>query len=105
MAHDLRGTQQLTLGAFLKGLRTRIHSEARTLGTHERLPCRWGKPVTQDELSEAAGVTRIWYCRLESDARIRASTRVLSRIADALMLTAEERFRLFQLGIPEVQPV
>jgi transcriptional regulator with XRE-family HTH domain len=97
--------QSVTLGAFLKALRIRIHCEVRALGPHERLPSRLGKRVTQEEIAEAVGVSRVWYCRLESDASARASMRVLNRLADVLMLSADERVRVIQLAIPETQRV
>jgi transcriptional regulator with XRE-family HTH domain len=95
--------RSVALGAFLKSLRMRIHCEVRALGSYERLPCRRGRRVTQEEASEAVGVSRVWYATLESGATVRTSTRVLSRLADVLMLGAEERIRLFQLAIPEFE--
>jgi transcriptional regulator with XRE-family HTH domain len=95
----------VTLGAYLKSLRVRLNREVRALGPYERLPSRRGKRVTQEETAEAVGVSRVWYATLESDAVIRTSTRVLSRIADVLMLSAQERTRLLDLAIPELQGV
>ncbi len=92
----------MTLGAFLKSMRGRVHCKSRTLGSYERLPCRRGKRVTQEETAEAAGMSRVWYAILESDAATQTSTRVLSRLADVLMLSAAERVKLFQLAIREV---
>jgi transcriptional regulator with XRE-family HTH domain len=92
----------VTLGAFLKTLRMRIHGELCALGPYERLSSRRGKRVTQEEAAEAIGVSRVWYATLESDARVRASTGALSRLADVLMLSADERVRLFQLAIPDL---
>jgi transcriptional regulator with XRE-family HTH domain len=95
----------MTLGAFLKSLRIRVHCESRALGPYERLPTRRGKRVTQEEIAEVIGVSRVWYAALESDAAMRTSTRVLSRLADVLMLSADERASLVQLAIPELQRV
>jgi transcriptional regulator with XRE-family HTH domain len=58
--------------------------------------------VTQGELAEAIGVSREWYAVLESVARTRTSTALLSRLADALMVTPDERARLFHLALPEL---
>jgi transcriptional regulator with XRE-family HTH domain len=59
--------------------------------------------VTQEELAEAIGVGREWYVQLECETgKTRASTGLLRRLADALMVTPEERVRLFQLAIPDV---
>jgi transcriptional regulator with XRE-family HTH domain len=95
----------VTLGAFLKTRRMRIHREVRALGPHERLPSRRGKRVTQEEVAEAVGVSRVWYWRLESDDPIRTSTRLLRHLADVLMLSADERVQLFELAIPDLQRV
>ena len=92
----------VTLGAYLQTLRLRIHRASPALGPYERLPSRRGKRVTQEEIADAAGVSRVWYATLESDAAIRTSTRVLSRLADALMLSTDERVRIFQLAFPEL---
>jgi transcriptional regulator with XRE-family HTH domain len=62
-----------------------------------------GKAVTQAELAEAIGVSREWYALLECGAaRTRASTGLLGRLADALMVTPDERGRLFHLTVPEL---
>jgi hypothetical protein len=46
------------LSAFLKRCRARIHSEALVLGTYLRFLMRVGKPVSQQEVAEAAGISR-----------------------------------------------
>jgi transcriptional regulator with XRE-family HTH domain len=90
------------LALLLKFLREGIDCDARTLGPHARLPKRRGKRVTREELAEAVGVTREWYAALESGAAsCRASTGLLDRLADVLMVTPEERTRLFHLALPE----
>jgi transcriptional regulator with XRE-family HTH domain len=71
------------------------------LGPWERLPIRHGRPVTQEELAEAVGVSRNWYRQLESGA-VRASTKLLDRLAKVFAFTPEERTKLFVLGIPEI---
>jgi transcriptional regulator with XRE-family HTH domain len=91
-----------TLGAFLKSLRLRIDRSAETLGPYQRLPARRGRVASQEEIAEALDVSRGWYGLLESGAKIRASTRLLARIADVLMLSDEERTELFRLAVPEV---
>jgi transcriptional regulator with XRE-family HTH domain len=58
--------------------------------------------VTQEEIAEAVGVSRNWYRRLESGASVRASTKLLDRLAHALALTPDERMTLFTLAIPEL---
>jgi transcriptional regulator with XRE-family HTH domain len=59
-------------------------------------------PVTQEELAEAVGVSRVWYAQLEIGTSKRVSTDLLGRLGDALMLDKAQRATLFQLGIPEL---
>jgi transcriptional regulator with XRE-family HTH domain len=89
-------------GIFLKTLRRRLPPETARLGSWERLPARRGRPVTQEEIAEVVGVSRNWYRILESGAEVRASTRLVERIARAVAFTPEERMRLFVLAIPEL---
>jgi transcriptional regulator with XRE-family HTH domain len=93
------------LALFLKFLRQRVDPDACNLGPHARLLSRVGKRVTQGELAEAVGASREWYARLESAATIRTSTALLDRLANALMVSPEERARLFHLAVPEVRCV
>jgi transcriptional regulator with XRE-family HTH domain len=90
------------LGVFLKSLRRRIDRSADYLGYYKRLPCRRGRLVSQEEIAEAVEVSRGWYNMLESGARLRASTQLVARIAETLMLSEEERTELFRLAVPEV---
>jgi transcriptional regulator with XRE-family HTH domain len=90
------------LGGFLKSLRLRIDRNAEALGPHRRLPARRGRLPSQEEIAEALEVSRGWYGLLESGANIRASTRLLARIAETLMLSDEERAELFRLAVPEL---
>ena len=91
------------LGALLRQRRTRIHSEARALGPYLRLPSRIGKAVTQEEVAEAADISRQWYVYLESGRSMRVSPGVLGRIADTLMLDQADRSSLFELAVPELR--
>jgi len=93
------------LNIFLRGRRQRIDPRVRMLGDYERLPVRRARPVTQEEMAEAVGVSRVWYSLLESGTTIRTSTKVLERIAVVLMLDAADRTRLFHLAMPELGPV
>ena len=101
MAADTAGSQS-EFAAFLKTRRQGIPPETVTLGSWERLPVRHGRPVTQEELAEAVGVSRNWYRRLESGDAPRASAKLLARLAKAFQFTPEERTTLFVLGIPEI---
>lgn len=89
------------LALFLRFLRERIEPEVRDLGPHARLPKRRNKRVTQDEVAEASGVTREWYAVLESGATAQPSPALLDRLAVVLMVTSEERAKLFDLALPE----
>jgi DNA-binding XRE family transcriptional regulator len=97
----MHAQQTAHLGEFLRVLRQRIHPDASRLGEFDRLPSRRGRAVTQEEIAEAVQVSRQWYVSLESGA-VRASTRLLARIAETLMLTAEERIMLHRLALPEM---
>jgi transcriptional regulator with XRE-family HTH domain len=88
-------------GAFLKEHRRRIPRDSASLGRYVRLPARRGKAVTQEELAEIIGVSRVWYAMLESGAALNTTPRLLARLADALDLSAEDRKVLFELALPE----
>jgi hypothetical protein len=67
-------------GAFLKEQRRRIPRDTLSLGPYLRLPFRRGKVVTQEELAEVIGVSRVWYSMLESGAALKSSPRVVTRL-------------------------
>jgi DNA-binding XRE family transcriptional regulator len=89
--------------AFLKTHRCNIPPNAPALGAWQRLPVRRGRRVTQEEIAEAIGISRNWYRRLESGEAVRASTKLLDRIAKVFAFTPEQRIELFVLGIPEIE--
>jgi transcriptional regulator with XRE-family HTH domain len=95
--------EQERLGGLLKRCRPRISPERASLGTFLRLPFRIGKAVTQEEVAEAAGISRPWYAMLENDRQVRVSAAVLARIADALTMDPTERATLFRLALPELR--
>jgi transcriptional regulator with XRE-family HTH domain len=95
--------QQERLSGLLKRCRACIPPECASLGAFLRLPIRIGKTVTQEEVAEAVGISRVWYAMLESDRPIHVSTAVLGRIADALMMGPTQRSALFQLAVPELR--
>ncbi|HEY1429498.1 MAG TPA: helix-turn-helix transcriptional regulator [Candidatus Tumulicola sp.] len=90
------------LGQYLRTLRRRIPADSETLGSSRRLSARCGRRVTQEEIAEAVGVSRNWYRRLETECDIRASTKLLVRLALLFSLTPAERITLFSLAIPEI---
>jgi transcriptional regulator with XRE-family HTH domain len=91
------------LATFLKTLRLRIPPDSTTIGSWRRLPKRLGRPVSQEEIAEALGVSRNWYRRLESNSHVRASIKLLDRLARTYAVTPEERKQLFFLAIPELR--
>ena len=91
-----------SIGAFLKEHRRLISRDATALGPHPRLPVRHGKRVTQEEIAEAIGVSRVWYAMLESGAALQTSPRLLARLVDVLALPDEGREGLFRLGLPDL---
>jgi transcriptional regulator with XRE-family HTH domain len=94
---------RLEFALFLKVLRQRVDPGVRDLGPYVRSPLRVGKRVTQEELAQTIGVSREWYSVLESATAARTSSDLLGRLADALMITPEERARLFHLAVPELR--
>jgi transcriptional regulator with XRE-family HTH domain len=91
------------LSRLLRRCRLRIDAEARLLGAAPRLPRRYGKRVTQEELAEAVGISRQWYAGLELGRDARVSPVILGRLADTLEMSAAERESLFELAIPELK--
>jgi transcriptional regulator with XRE-family HTH domain len=98
-----RSEDEAELRTLLKSARTRIHPEASSLGPYVRRPLRIGKTVSQEELAEAVGATRQWYCSVESGRAAHFSSAMLGRIADALSLDLAERASLFELTVPHLR--
>jgi transcriptional regulator with XRE-family HTH domain len=90
-----------SLGAFLKRQRLALDPRTSRLGTYVRLPVRIGRSITQEEVAEAAGITRNWYALLELDAG-RASAALASRLAHVFNLKAAERLTLIGLASPDI---
>lgn len=91
------------LGSLLRTMRSRIAPMVTRLGPYERSPIRVGRPITQEELAEALGVSREWYSRLECGGTARASPRLLASIAETLMISWDERSELFAIAVPEAR--
>jgi transcriptional regulator with XRE-family HTH domain len=89
----------MEMSALLRRGRRLLQPEIEMLGRFERRPSRIGKRVTQEEIAEAAGVSRVWYAMLERGARIDISTGLLGRLADVLMLGETDRSALFTAGV------
>jgi transcriptional regulator with XRE-family HTH domain len=90
------------ISSLLRAARTSIHAQITMLGPFPRLQSRHGRPVTQDEVAEASGLSRQWYASLEQGLPIKVSAGALDRIASVLMLPTLERSKLFTLAIPEL---
>ena len=88
-------------GAFL-GFFDSASATKRCARSWKRLPVRCGRRVSQEEIAEVVGVTRNWYCRLESGEAVRTSVQLVDRLARVLASTPEERTALFHLAIPEL---
>jgi hypothetical protein len=93
------------ISLLLMRCRASVDLNVEFLGSKARHPNRVGKRVTQEEVAEAAGITREWYASLERGRQVRVSPVVLSRIADTLAMTDEERRILFILAVPELTHV
>ncbi|HTJ28398.1 MAG TPA: helix-turn-helix transcriptional regulator [Candidatus Limnocylindria bacterium] len=91
---------EASLSALLRERRRQLRPDTTTLGFFERHPQRIGKRVTQEEIAEAAGVSRVWYGLLEGAAKVNASPALLSRLAEVLMLDEAERIALLHAAIP-----
>jgi transcriptional regulator with XRE-family HTH domain len=91
-----------SVGAFLREQRRDIPRDAVSLGPYVRQPARRGKVVTQEELAEAIGASRVWYAMLESGTALKTSPRLLARLADVLALSDKDRTVLFKLALPEL---
>jgi transcriptional regulator with XRE-family HTH domain len=86
------------LAAFLRSRRDRLAPEAVGLprGTRRRAP-----GLRREEVAQLAGVGVTWYTWLEQGRSINVSAQVLSAIARALRLSADERDHMFTLaGLP-----
>lgn len=102
MVHAADDGRLCRLGTLLREARNRIPPDTASLGNMLRLPSRVGKRVSQEEIAEAIGVSRVWYALLENGRIHRPSVVLLERTCNALMLDERQREDLFQLGVPEI---
>lgn len=94
-----------SLGAFLRDRRERLDPAAagRIAAGPRRTP-----GLRREEVADLAGISAIWYTRLEQGRDVAASPAALARLAVALRLTRPERAHLFELAgrhDPVVVPV
>ncbi|OYO15997.1 hypothetical protein BI335_11465 [Enemella evansiae] len=89
---DQRSTE---LGRFLRSRRDRLTPAEVDLpgGPRRRVP-----GLRREEVAVLANVGTTWYTWLEQGRDVHASEQVLGSLADALLLNADERAHLFQLG-------
>lgn len=95
--------KRVELRDFIKHHRLAIDASLLALGPYRRTIARIGRPITQQEVAEAVGVSRVWYATLESGAPIRASTELLVKLSETLMLHDAERELFFNLAVPELR--
>lgn len=79
------------LGAFIRAHRERLSPPA--AGGRRRTP-----GLRREELADAAGLGLTWVTWLEQGREVTASAAALSRLADALHLSAAERASMFDLA-------
>ena len=82
-------------GAFLRSRRERLTPASVGLPQGVR---RRAQGLRREEVALLAGVGNTWYTWLEQGRDVRASTKVLSALADALRLAPSERLHLFALS-------
>ena len=90
---------RLHIGSFLRERRRQLPPQVERLGPHPRLESRVGRGVTQEEVAEVLGVTRVWYAMIEAGSA-HISPRLLARIAETFEFSAEERLELLSLAFP-----
>jgi transcriptional regulator with XRE-family HTH domain len=83
--------QRQMLGAFIRAHRERL-TPAKA-GGRRRTP-----GLRREELADAAGLGVTWITWLEQGREVRASVAALTRLAEALQLSAAERASLFDLA-------
>lgn len=66
--------------------------------------CRKNKKMTIKQTAEAAGISASYHSSLENGRRIAPPFEVLEQLSDALGLSAEERYRLYDLAAESKQP-
>ena len=93
------------LNILIRAYRVRIDPNTRHLGPFIREAKRVGRPPSQEELSEALGVSRQWYASMELYSHTRVSVRLLARLSEVLMLSPPERDMLFKLAMPELSDI
>ena len=93
---DMRLESRADLAAFLRARRARL--TPRDAGLPEVGPRRRTPGLRRQEVAQLAGMSVDYYIRLEQGRGPHPSRQVLSALARALMLTADEREYLFRMA-------
>lgn len=88
LTHDNR------LGQFLRERRQRLDASALGFGGRRRTA-----GLRREEVAQRANISATWYTWLEQGRGGSASERVLDSLAEALLLTQDEREHLFLVGL------
>ena len=98
---DSRTERRHELGSFLRARRERTSpSDVGLPGS----PRRRTPGLRREELANLAGISTTWYTFLEQGRDVRASTQVLTAIADALKLGEPERAHLITIATNDTHP-
>lgn len=99
---DSRIERRRELGSFLRARRERTTpSDVGLPGSRRRRT----PGLRREELANLAGISTTWYTFLEQGRDVRASTQVLTAIANALGLGEPERAHLIAIATDDTHPV
>ncbi len=87
-----------SVGSFLRNHRRELPAHSASIGALPRHRDRVGHAITQEEMAEAIGVSRVWYAMIESGAA-QASPRLLHRIAVTLGFGPDESSAFYNLVV------
>jgi len=88
--------QRQELGAFLRARRAALRPEDVRLP--QGVSPRRTPGLRREELAQLAGISVSWYTRLEQGKDVQLSTKAVTRLAEALQLTAAQREYLLTLA-------
>lgn len=88
--------QRQELGAFLRARRQALRPE--DVGVPEGVNRRRTPGLRREEIAQLAGMSMSWYTRLEQGKDVQFSSKALTRLAEALQLTAAQREYVFTLA-------
>jgi transcriptional regulator with XRE-family HTH domain len=80
--------QRQELGAFLRARRGALQPEH--VGLPQGVNHRRTPGLRREELAQLAGISVSWYTRLEQGRDVQLSAKAVTRLAEALQLTAAE---------------